>query len=214
MLKDLSQLESYCYNKLQITSFSKKLYLEIVNDSVNQNALKPFHGYNMTSRKIEFFCHFCTSHEDKLLEEHNKDSAYTSTNFNNWKKAPKCFKTHENSKCHEATLTNQVAVPKCRDVVELVNKDLVKQRSNDRQYLKMVIQCLQFLGRQGIAVRGNDDGNDNLAQLLLLRGKDHPHVIQRLQSKEYSKKLYTHHDYEMNMSKSWSIRFYGKSSQR
>ena len=50
------------------------------------------------------------------MAEHNKDPAYISTGFNNWKKAPKCFKTHENSKCHKAALTNQVTVPKCGDV--------------------------------------------------------------------------------------------------
>jgi len=60
----------------------------------------------------------------------------------------------------------------------------------------MVMECLQFLGRQGIAFCGNDDGNDNFTQLLLLRGNDHPCVIQMLQSKESSKKLYTHHDYQ------------------
>ena len=87
-----------------------------------------------------------------------------------------------------------MAVPKCGDVAELINKDLVKQRSNERQYLKIIIECLQFLGRQGIALCGNDDGNNNLTQLLLLRGKDNPRVIQRLQSKESSKKFYTHHD--------------------
>jgi len=60
----------------------------------------------------------------------------------------------------------------------------------------MVMKRLQFLGRQGIAFRGNDDGNDNFIQLLLLWRKDHPCVIQRLQSKESFKKLYTHHDYQ------------------
>ena len=129
------------------------------------------------------------------MAEYNKDPAYISTGFNNWKKAPKGFKTHENYKCHKAALTNQVTVPKCGGVAELINKDLVKQRSNDRQCLNMVIECLQFLGRQGIALHGNDDRNDNLTQSLLLRGEGHLRVIQRLQSKESSKKLYTHHDY-------------------
>ena len=64
-----------------------------------------------------------------------------------------------------------MTVPKCGDVAELINKDLVKQRSNERQYLKMVIECLQLLGRQGITLRGNDDGSNNLTQLLLLRGE-------------------------------------------
>jgi len=52
------------------------------------------------------------------LAKHNKDPAYISTGFKNWKK--ECFKTHESSKCHKAALTNQVTVPKCGDVAELI----------------------------------------------------------------------------------------------
>ena len=157
---------------------------------------KTFPWLHYDVKKDSVFCHFCILHEDKLLAEHNKDPAYISTGFKNWKKAPKCFNTHETSNCHKAALTNQVTVPKCGDVAELMNKDLAKQRSDERQYLKVVMECLQFLGRQGIALRGNDDGNDNLTQLLLLRGKDHPRVIQRLQSKDSSTRRYTHHDYQ------------------
>jgi len=35
------------------------------------------------------FCYYCHSHEAKLTAEHNKDPAYISTGFGNWKKAPK-----------------------------------------------------------------------------------------------------------------------------
>ena len=86
-------------------------------------------------------------------------------------------------------------VPKCADVIELSIEGIIKQRYNERQYLKVLMECLQFLARQGIALRGNEDGNDNFTQLLLLRGKDYPEIIQRLQSKD-SKKSYAHHDFQ------------------
>ena len=44
------------------------------------------------------------------------------------------------------------------------------------------MECLQFLAREEISLRGNEDGNDNFTQLLLLRGKDHREIIPRLQS--------------------------------
>ena len=106
---------------------------------------KTFPWLQYDIEKDSVCCHFCTSHKDKLLAEHNKDPAYVSIGFNNWKNAPKCFKTHEISKCHKAALTNQVTVPKYPDVAELINKDLVKQRSNEPQYLKMVIECFYDL---------------------------------------------------------------------
>ena len=59
------------------------------------------------------FCHYCITHQEKLTTEHNKDPAYLTTGFRNWKKALKCFKEHELSKCHTAALTYETVVPKC-----------------------------------------------------------------------------------------------------
>ena len=150
--------------------------------------------YNVKNNCV--FCYYCVSHDSKLTAEHNKDPAYISTGFRNWKKAPKCFKEHEESKCHKAALTYQVVVPRCGDAVAMNNNEVIKRRYNERQYLKIVMESLQYLARQGIALRGNEDGNDNLTQLLLLRGKDHPYIIERLQSKIPGKKRYTHHDFQ------------------
>ena len=57
------------------------------------------------------------------------------------------------------------------------------------------MECLQYLARQGIARRGNEDGNDNFTQLLLLRGKDQPIILDRSKS-SFSERRYTHHDYQ------------------
>ena len=96
---------------------------------------------------------------------------------------------------HVKYVLNSNSNSKNSNVIEFSIEGIIKQRYNERQYLKVLMECLQFLARQGIALRGNEDGNDNFTQLLLLRGKDHPEIIQRLQSKD-SKKSYTHHDFQ------------------
>ena len=74
------------------------------------------------------------------------------------------------------------------------NNEVVQCRYKERQYPKVIKECLQYLARQGIPLRGNDDGNDNLTQLLLLRGKNHPYIFERSFSKVCGEKCYTHHD--------------------
>lgn len=63
-----------------------------------------------------------------MLAEHNKDPAYISIGFKNWKKAPKCFNSHKDFKCHKAALTHQVTVPECGDVAELMKTDIAKHK--------------------------------------------------------------------------------------
>ena len=145
------------------------------------------------------FYYFCIKHQPKLSAEHNKDPAYVSTGYRNWKKTPKCFKEYEQSKCHTAALPYEVVLPKCADVAEMHNNELIKQRKMEGQYLKIIMESLQYLGRQGIPLRGKEEGNDNFTQLLLLRGKDHPFIIERLTSTREHGSLYVHHNYQNDL---------------
>ena len=145
------------------------------------------------------FCYFCTKHQAKILAEHNKEPAYFSTGFQNWKKVPKCFKEHEQSKCHTAALAYEFVVPKCTDVAEMHDNELLKQRKMERQYLKIIMESLQYLGWQGIPLRGKEEGNNNFTQLLLLRRKDHPFIIERLISTREHDSLYVHHNYQNDL---------------
>ena len=142
------------------------------------------------------FWYFCIKHQAKQSAEHNKDPAHVSTGFRNWKKAHKCFKKHEESKCHTAALVYEVVVPKCADVAEMHDNELIKQRKMERQCLKIIIESLQYLGRQGIPLRGKEEANDDFTQLLLLRGKDNPFIIERLTSTREHGSLYVHHNYQ------------------
>ena len=54
-----------------------------------------------------------------------------------------------------------------------------------------VIECLQYLARQGQAFQGHADDESNFTQLLKLRGKDEPRLLEWLEKK---RDKYTSHD--------------------
>jgi len=59
------------------------------------------------------------------------------------------------------------------------------------------MECIQYLARQGMPFRGSDHINDNLTQLLILRGKDNPTVLERVYpASAPNKRKYTHQDYQ------------------
>lgn len=62
-----------------------------------------------------------------------------------------------------------------RNVVSALHKQ------NNRDYL---FQNIQFLARQGIAMRGDQDESDsNFTQLLMLPGIDDPMILQNMEKK-------------------------------
>ena len=58
-----------------------------------------------------------------------------------------------------------------------------------------VIECLQYLARQGQAMQGDTDDESNFVRLLKLRGKEQPLLLKWLERKE---DRYTSHD-QFNM---------------
>ena len=58
------------------------------------------------------------------------------------------------------------------------------------------MECLQYLARQRIAFRGNNDIDSNFAQLILLRSKEHPWIRERITSGVDGTKKYTHNEYQ------------------
>ena len=66
-----------------------------------------------------------------------------------------------------------------------------KTMESNRICFIKVIECLQYLARQGQAMQGNTDDESNFIQLLKLRGKDQPLLLKWLERKE---DRYTSHD--------------------
>lgn len=95
---------------------------------------------------------YCIKHKEKLTAEHNLEDAYIKNGFRNWKKAPKTFTDHNQTKAHRAALTYESVVPKCGDVLEVTINEMNKKRLAEIQYLLKIMDCIRYLARQVMTV--------------------------------------------------------------
>ena len=141
-------------------------------------------------------CFVCKKHSEKLKAKKTKD-AFLSTGFSNWKKSLDRLKDYQKSKLHVAALSLEFVAPKCGNVRQMTNENLKIKMAENRKCLLKIIETLQFLGRQGPALRGKEnDENSNFWQLLKVRAKDFPRMKQWLEKKT---EKYTSHDIQNEM---------------
>lgn len=90
-----------------------------------------------------------------------------------------------------------ITLPKTTsDVGELLSKAHRKEKELARDMLRNILSSVRYLARQGLALRGDDDVESNLIQLLRLRAEDNPPLIQWLQR---SSRKYTSHENQNEM---------------
>ena len=78
---------------------------------------------------------------------------------------------------------------------EMSNDAAKKTMESNRTFFIKIIECLQYLARQGQAMQGDTDDESNFIQLLKLRGKDQP--LRLLKGLERKEDRYTSQDFKM-----------------
>ena len=112
------------------------------------------------------------------------DPAFISKGYSNWKNAHDSFKKHQVSEYHSVAVDLEIVIPKTHnDVLEITNEATKKSREDNRRCFAKIIECLQYLARQGLAIRREDDEESNFIQLLKLRAKDDLCLARLLDSK-------------------------------
>lgn len=168
------------------TAFGKQ------NRSFQSRWFNKFSWLDYNEMEDSVTCSICKKHLKNLEMEKNKDEAFLNTGFRNWKKALDSFKDHQKSKCHIAALTFEITIPQCGNIQEMTSEKMKSNMQENRKCLIKIIEILQFLGRQGLALRGDQsDENSNFMQLLKLRSKDFPKLKEWLEKKS---EKYTSHD--------------------
>ncbi len=147
------------------------------------------------------FCHTCVKafRTKRMNTSHNAAAAFVSTHMQhiqldncthinclvilmqvikgycNWKDATRTFKKHKESKTHLEAVEAMITLPKSTpDVGELLSSIHKNEKEEARNVLKTIISSVRFLGKQGLALRGHDEEQSNLVQLLRLRAEDNP----------------------------------------
>ena len=132
------------------------------------------------------FCYYCEKAEQECKPKAtNKDVAFITKGFTNWKDATDCFCRHEQSKCHLESLELMGKLPNSvHDIREVLSTAHAHGKSTNRKIFLKILQNVQFLARQGIALRGHGDKESNFLQLFKPRGCDNHNINNWIEKKE------------------------------
>ena len=114
------------------------------------------------------------------------ESAFTTVGFQNWKKATERFKEHEKSDGHREAMTRLLSQQNQEVSVLLMLSD--KQRKDQERHQLMLLRqlsSLRMLLCRGLAIRGHNEEDGNLLQLLKLRIEDCDDLKRWVEEKDY-----------------------------
>ena len=131
----------------------------------------------------------------------NIDKAFVTRGYSNWKDASDDkggFVSHECSSAHRRAVEVMETLPKATcDIGELCSSAHADEKLQNRSYVLKVFQTIQFLSRQSLALRGDqNDQESNFVQLMKLRGIDDSNVRKHL---DQSTDKYTCHQIQDEM---------------
>ena len=174
-------------NQPATLSFPKRTFgkKQTVNRAFQRSWFKTWSWLHYDEATDASFCYYCgKADQEGKLRATNKDLAFITKGFTNWKDATDCFRRHEKSKCHLESLELMVELPSSvQDIGEVLSTAHAHGKSTNRKVLLKILQNVQFLARQGIALRGHDDKESNFLQLFKLRGLDNTDMNNWLQKK-------------------------------
>ncbi len=100
------------------------------------------------------FCYYCSVADKRGLKTW-KDETFSKTEFCNWKKALNKFDKHEQTMSHRVAIGVVVTIPSTtNNVGEMLSSSLADQRSRNKNIPLVIPSNIQFLARQGLALRG------------------------------------------------------------
>ena len=156
--------------------------LEEMLDDIVQNGKQCLHGSAIMTLGIAFFCELCSKAKDSnvvsavISSEQLTYRAFVVDGYCAWKNATERFRVHEASSFHRKAVETLAAIKKSVNVAAACSAGKLKQMKDARTALMKIISSVQFLCKQGLAVRGQTDSDSNLTHLLKLRSEDIPEV--------------------------------------
>ena len=132
------------------------------------------------------FCFYCRSANTKGLFTHRPkyEAAFIKKGFDNWKKAKQKFNQHQKSQAHAEAISKHRLLLQPAISVQM-NNQIKKDQEKHRVGLMMQLTSLKYITRQGLAIRGHDEIEGNLPQLLQCRAEDVPVLSEWIKGNKY-----------------------------
>lgn len=121
-------------------------------------------------------CFYCEKAEHLGLFQlsRNREDAFITTGFRNWKKALQRFQEHAQSRSHQFAVERVAHHHAAQPVDSQLSTQRDAEQREARCCLEIIFTSIQYLARQGLALRGHTEDEGNFKQLLLLRCTDKP----------------------------------------
>ena len=154
--------------------------------SFNPQWYKEFPWIHLCVSCKKVFCFHCLKCYETGLITYTKryETAFIVNGFQNWKKAVERFNRHSISECHREAISKVRSLTGA-SIVDQLSSEASKSRCKNRRMFIKVLSSLQYLLRQGLAIRGHKDEESNLYQLLKLRCEDCPELSGWLKKHQY-----------------------------
>lgn len=119
-----------------------------------------------TSKVFCLYCRYCTRH-GLISFSKNSNPAFIVRGFSNWKKGTEKFNSHASSLTHKEAAMKWLSLGR-PSLPERLNSEVLRLQKLRRNGLLKQLTGLKYLLRQGLAIRGHNDVEGNLFQLLQL----------------------------------------------
>ena len=162
--------------------------------SFNKSWFEHFPWLHYDQSKDAAFCFTCIVALSKNMISSSKvEKVFTEFGYRNWKKALESgrgFLKHECSDPHKEATERLITVPATsEDIGEMIDKNLSKNKENNRKMLLKILRNIRYLARQSLPLRENwskeekCEINSNFHQLLVLRSDDDNGLVSWLEKK-------------------------------
>ena len=110
-------------------------------------------------------------HLNEIKLSKNVEAAFIVNGFDNWKRATSAFEQHRRSNCHRESVMKWA---QGLSIQAQLDQQASKDQQTNLQCLSVIFSSIEYLSRQGLALRGHDEHHGNLYQLIKLRANDWP----------------------------------------
>ena len=123
-------------------------------------------------------CHTCTrAYITHQLTTLMFDAAFITKGYTNWNDATRKkagFSQHERSQCHREAVERSITLhATTKDAGKHISSARKEDKANNRKAIMKMLSNIRFLGRRGIPLGGDGEGNNsNFTQIVHLRTKD------------------------------------------
>ena len=139
-----------------------------------------------------FYCIKCIKFGLKGDKNFSKIVTFTHQGFHSWNKAVERFRMHQESEEHGWAKWKIVDAPKSTQIYEVLDTHAEKQMAKNRKCFMKLLQNLQFLALNNIAIQGHEKEKSNFFGLAKLRANDDEDLVNWIENKKRGN--YMHHN--------------------